>query len=521
MNGAKLARRLVVYSVTAMLGGAAISGMLAPDGRSTGFTASAAQDVSTVAGAEPTCLGTPPGPSARPARLVAAYAFENVIATSTPDASGNNRPGSLVDATLTSGRFGRGLALNGTSGYMRIDEPQWPTGDYTYAAWVLPRHLSEWRAILEIQTPDGRGLELAIDGSGQVELWSAGARRLRSGVQLTAGRWTHVALTRSAHLLTFHVDGIAGGVARNSTVFNFGSCPALVGVDADLGCTRRLNGFFDGVIDELRVYDCALAEDGVRSIMETAVDPSAKPTVGGPISPASSPRAGLLRNPPGWDVGLVARLAQSLGRRPELDRFIQEAGAHGIFGGIWYAAAVFVLWVRGTRSGHENLRHRTLLLVLGSMTATSLTFLAARMVSWPPPSTHPGLAALYPGDFPANLNPSSFPSQSTALHAAVSAGLYAIVKPLGVLAWIGVGLLVALPRMYLGSHYLTDVVAGLVLGVGGYWIAVRLLQPVARWCAPLFDRPGNDWGRIVAECAVFLWILQLATGFGLARWVLN
>ena len=222
---------------------------------------------------------------------------------------------------------------------MRIDEPQWPVGDYTYAAWVLPRQVREWRAVLEIQTPNSRGLEFAIDGSSQAELWSAGARLLRSGIQLRAGRWTHVALTRSSHLLTFHVDGIAGGVARDGTVFNFGSCPALVGVDADSGCTGKLNGFFDGVIDELRVYDCALSGDGIRSIMATAVDPSANPAVGVEGGPAPSQRDGLLGSPPRWDLALVARLAQTLGRWPAFDIFVQGAGSNDIFGGIWYAAA--------------------------------------------------------------------------------------------------------------------------------------------------------------------------------------
>jgi membrane-associated phospholipid phosphatase len=171
--------------------------------------------------------------------------------------------------------------------------------------------------------------------------------------------------------------------------------------------------------------------------------------------------------------------------------------------------------------GHEALRNRTLILAFGSILAALLTLVAARMVTWPPPSTHPDLAALYPVDFPANINPSSFPSQSTALYAAISAGLYSIGKRLGMMAWIGVGLLVALPRMNLGGHCLTDVLAGVVLGVGGYWIAVRLLQPAARWCAKLFDLPGNDSRRVLAECAVFFWILQIATEFGLARWVID
>jgi membrane-associated phospholipid phosphatase len=291
-------------------------------------------------------------------------------------------------------------------------------------------------------------------------------------------------------------------------------------VDADSGCEDKLNGFFEGVVDELRVYDCALSASEIRSIMGIAVEPSAQPLADA-VSDRGMQRDGLFDIPPRWDIGLLAWMAGFVGRSPAFDLFVVEAGAHGILGGIWYAAAVFLLWVRGMQPGHETLRHRVLILMFGSVAAAALTLLAAPMVSWPPPSAHPELAALYPVDLPANTNPSSFPSQSTALYAAVSAGLYSIGSRLGTLAGIGVGMLVALPRMYLGGHYLTDVLAGLILGLGGYWIALRSFQTVACRCAQVFDLPGNDLRRLLAECVVFFWIHQAATEFGLARWAIG
>jgi undecaprenyl-diphosphatase len=225
--------------------------------------------------------------------------------------------------------------------------------------------------------------------------------------------------------------------------------------------------------------------------------------------------------PPRWDVLLIARLAGLLGRWPPFDLLILESVAHGILGGLWYAAAIFLFWVRGMQPGGANLRHRTLTLALGSLTASLLTVVASDIISFPPPSTHPELAALFPVEFPANTNPNSFPSQSTALYSAISAGLYALRRRVGILAWVLVGTIVALPRMYLGGHYATDVVAGVLLGVGGYWIAVLLLHhTVARSCAKVFERRSDDKLRILAELAVFFWILQVAAEFGLARWII-
>jgi hypothetical protein len=172
---------------------------------------------------------------------------------------------------LATGRFGNGIALNGTDAYVRIDEPGWPTRDYTYAVWVFPRAVIGWRAILEIQTPASRGVELASAPAGRIEVWSSGELRLRNGFRLPALTWTHVALTRVGSLITLFLNGAAQRAGRDGTFLDFENCPALIGVDADLGCTGKLNGFFSGVVDELRIYDCALPASEIARIMDVPV----------------------------------------------------------------------------------------------------------------------------------------------------------------------------------------------------------------------------------------------------------
>jgi Concanavalin A-like lectin/glucanases superfamily len=208
-------------------------------------------------------------------RLVAAYGLEEGSGSTAADASGRSHRATLVNATWTQGRFGKGLALNGTSGYLRIDAPSWPTRDYTYAAWVFPATVSGSRAVLDIQAPASGGVEVAIAPGGRIEVWSSGRLRLRTGIRLAAAAWTHVALTRAGALITAYVDGVAQRAGRDRRVFDFRRCPALIGVDADLGCTGRLNGFFSGVIDEVRIYDCALAAREIRSIMNAPIGPVA------------------------------------------------------------------------------------------------------------------------------------------------------------------------------------------------------------------------------------------------------
>lgn len=205
---------------------------------------------------------------------IGAFAFSEVAGRIAPDSSARQHHATVVSATLTVGRFGQGVDFNGRDAYLRIDRPDWPREDYTYAAWVFPRTVRGWHALVEIQTPAGTGVELALAPGGYVELWSSGALRLRTGAPVPAKSWTHVAVTRSGGLITAYTNAVAQRVGRDSTVFDFVNCPALIGVDADRGCAGRMNGFFDGLLDELQVYDRALSAVEIGLMMDVPVPPA-------------------------------------------------------------------------------------------------------------------------------------------------------------------------------------------------------------------------------------------------------
>jgi len=223
--------------------------------------------------------------------------------------------------------------------------------------------------------------------------------------------------------------------------------------------------------------------------------------------------------PPVFDVWFIAHLAMLWGRSPIFDLAVQQSVAYGVLGGLWYAGVLFLFWVQGAQPGQPEVRWRTLTIAFGSFVAALLTVVAAHAVSWAPPSAHPELAGLYPENFPVNLNATSFPSQSTALYAAVAAGIYSLRRTLGRWAWMGVGVLVALPRMFLGGHYLIDVLAGLVAGLSGYWVAILLEARAVSWCKTAFEFHWSHWQRTLAEAVVFLWLLQVATEFRHVAWI--
>jgi hypothetical protein len=185
------------------------------------------------------------------------------------DQSGANHNGQLVNGpTWTSaGRYGKGLSLDGGTQYVRVASPGLPTGDLTWALWVYPRATQGFQTLMEAQGSTEAELELDLV-DGRISIWSSGSERLNTSSSLPANAWTHVALTRQGSVLRIYLNGVAdSSTGTDSRIFDFGSCPLLVGVDTDSGCNGDLNGYLNGVIDEVTVDNRALSAAEIQQVM--------------------------------------------------------------------------------------------------------------------------------------------------------------------------------------------------------------------------------------------------------------
>jgi hypothetical protein len=215
-------------------------------------------------------------PSTITTGLVAAYGFDEGSGTTVGDSSGNGHTGAISGATWTvSGKYSGALSFNGTSSYVSVSNPNLPTGDFTWSAWISPNRTDGFRTIMESAGLDAHpgGLEVDID-TGRIVIYSNGGNPLTSAAIIPTGVWSHVALTRSGSAIKLYISGNQDpNTGTDGAAHDFGGCALTIGMDYDSDCTGNLNGYFEGIIDEIRIYSRALSQAEIQSYMNTPITP--------------------------------------------------------------------------------------------------------------------------------------------------------------------------------------------------------------------------------------------------------
>ena len=203
--------------------------------------------------------------------LVGHWKLDETSGVNAADASGNGNTGKLANTSGTvwvAGKVGGAILLDGVNDIITVPDSSSLdlTNTFTLAAWINPASYSNGR-ILRKGSTAGQRYDLALSSSG-LALRTSTVYTSPSGlIQLNA--WQHVAVTYDGTTLRIFVQGvekvstpIALSVNPNTAALTIGNIPAL-------------NSPFKGMLDDVRIYNRALAAGEIQVLAGTQAPASA------------------------------------------------------------------------------------------------------------------------------------------------------------------------------------------------------------------------------------------------------
>ncbi len=158
---------------------------------------------------------------------------------------------------------GRALDFDGTNDYVAISDANLLdlTNNYTLECWFKADSLSGLRGLIDkYQTASANGYLLRLNGT-ELEFDQLGT----TGLNLQPGRWYHAAAVNSNGTRTLYVNGLARTITGSALSVQANTNELRLGCDYS---TR----FYDGQLDEVRVWSVALNETQVRDAMHRQLD---------------------------------------------------------------------------------------------------------------------------------------------------------------------------------------------------------------------------------------------------------
>ncbi len=227
--------------------------------------------------------------------LVAAFGFNDGSGTTLPDLSGAGNHGTIAGATwVDAGRFGKALSFDGVNDWVTIPDANSLdlTAGMTLEAWVKPTAINGWETVLLKESASDLAYALYADNNGNDNggphvpgVWirqASGTSFATGPAQLPLNTWTHLAATYDGAVVQMYVNGTpAGSLERTGPI-------TTTGKPLRIGGNSVWSEWFNGLIDEVRVYNNALSQAEIQQDMLTPVVPDTTP----PTVKAADPAPG-------------------------------------------------------------------------------------------------------------------------------------------------------------------------------------------------------------------------------------
>ena len=227
---------------------------------------------------------------AAPAALVAAYSFDAGTGSLVRDVSGKGHDGTISGAAwMSSGRHGGALSFDGVNDLVTVADASALDLDsgMTLSAWVRPTANESWRTIVTKET--NRSLVYGLFSnsdtarpSGVLTIGKNQRQKIVRGASvLPVSTWTHLATTYDGANLRLFVNGTQ--VARRAVTGQIGTSTGPL----QIGGNNVWSEWFQGQLDDLRIYNRALTASELKTDMNTPAAPAPVEGTTAPTAPTA------------------------------------------------------------------------------------------------------------------------------------------------------------------------------------------------------------------------------------------
>ena len=210
--------------------------------------------------------------------LMAAYGFEEISGTTVADASGNGNHGAISNAVrITTGHSGNALRFNGANAWVTVNDStslNLLTG-LTLEAWVYPKLLTHGGKAIIIKEKYGGevySLYASEDVNRPTSYFNDGNYQGVAGLNsLPLNQWTHLVATYDGRYQRLYLNGKEVANSKQNGLIQQSTNVLRIGGNS------LWSEYFQGYIDEVRIYNRALTRAEVNYNMATAISVSNPP----------------------------------------------------------------------------------------------------------------------------------------------------------------------------------------------------------------------------------------------------
>ncbi|MFT3913939.1 MAG: phosphatase PAP2 family protein [Anaeromyxobacteraceae bacterium] len=186
---------------------------------------------------------------------------------------------------------------------------------------------------------------------------------------------------------------------------------------------------------------------------------------------------------------------------------IAKASFVGLF--LWYP------WLEKGERGRKN-REIIVATVFGCFLSIGLCLVLQKLLPYRVrPVQNADLGFIVPlGQEPLRDWPSAFPSDHSMLFATLATAAWFVSRPLGVASHVFAFLFIGVPRVYLGLHHPTDILAGAAMGI---LVAAGVNRPAVRAALSRWPLRWHELRPGLVSAGMFLLFVQIASVFWEAR----